>query len=80
MNEVKRCPFCGSENAAPYSVKSCHSVLCTACGGEGPEATSEEAAIAAWNSRVNLNGIDGNPAFSLENVAAQVAAAIRGKG
>ena len=46
------CPFCGSENAAPYAVKSCHSVLCVACGGEGPEADSEVAAIEAWNTRV----------------------------
>jgi Lar family restriction alleviation protein len=49
--ELKPCPFCGSKNAAPYSVKSCHSVLCVACGGEGPEADSEEGAIAAWNLR-----------------------------
>lgn len=49
--ELKPCPFCGSENAAPYAVKSCHSVLCVACGGEGPEAESEAAAIEAWNRR-----------------------------
>jgi hypothetical protein len=28
-------------------------VLCTACGGEGPEADSEVAAIKAWNRRAS---------------------------
>jgi hypothetical protein len=48
---VAACPFCNSKNASPFSVKSCHSVLCTACGGEGPESESEDGAIAAWNRR-----------------------------
>jgi Lar family restriction alleviation protein len=61
--ELKPCPFCSSQNAAPYSVKSCHSVLCTACGGEGPEADSEEEAIEAWNRRA-ASGMQGMEAPS----------------
>jgi Lar family restriction alleviation protein len=54
---LAKCPFCGSENAAPYAVKSCHSVLCVACGGEGPEQDSESAAIAAWNRRPAVQAV-----------------------
>jgi Lar family restriction alleviation protein len=51
MNELKPCPFCNSENVALRGEAGWSTVMCAACGGEGPEHNSERAASDAWNRR-----------------------------
>lgn len=46
---LRPCPWCGERNLhiLPINLQ----VECIDCGAEGPEAKSQNAAIAAWNAR-----------------------------
>ena len=51
MNELKPCPFCGSDDVGPITFKGCDGVVWDefiACGGCGATAETAEA----WNTRV----------------------------
>lgn len=52
-DELKPCPFCGSENVEPqYAGCGDWYVMCGSCATEGPWGeTSKDSAIAAWNRR-----------------------------
>ena len=63
MNELKRCPFCGSG-----SLKDCYVYIkCMGCGAEGPKQNKgnnddhadhidHQNAIAEWNTRIPCLG------------------------
>jgi Lar family restriction alleviation protein len=47
--ELKPCPFCGSEVVGLYAG---HRIICYRCGAEGPSMDDEAAPnIAGWNRR-----------------------------
>lgn len=48
--ELKPCPFCGSERVTAECIEY---VTCRKCGADGPYFTDAdtEKAIAAWNKR-----------------------------
>jgi Lar family restriction alleviation protein len=51
-DELKACPFCGSENVE--KLKNGHGwnyVHCNGCGAEGSADLGESGAIEAWNAR-----------------------------
>lgn len=50
--ELKICPFCGSQR---FSIEGddIHWVVCKECKCEGPLRESVEAAVKAWNERMN---------------------------
>ncbi len=57
-NELKPCPFCGSDAFATYKTGEIdglqqHSVLCkNRCGGQMQgQHYDEQSAVAAWNAR-----------------------------
>ena len=54
VNELKPCPFCGSENIEITSY--CADLVfiqCDGCGATFPHFDSEKEAIKAWNGRVD---------------------------
>jgi len=52
MNELKPCPFCGSEDLYTKQHAGMFSIECNECVAEGPpNTTGIHAAIAAWNKR-----------------------------
>ena len=55
MEELKRCPFCGSEVDVNLNYYKNYSysinILCPQCGGSSAEFWEEEPAIEAWNRR-----------------------------
>jgi len=53
MNELKPCPFCGSEAETFEASEDSFSILCTGCGVETPYLPYLTEAIAAWNRRVD---------------------------
>ncbi len=65
-DELKPCPFCGSENVKLFSLDDdCEVVSCDDCNGQGgyfaaPDSTGPDEAIAAWNRRAPEIGKDGN--------------------
>jgi Lar family restriction alleviation protein len=48
--EIKPCPFCGSDNTRPLNGSLVTRVVCGACVALGPQAKTVEAAIALWNA------------------------------
>lgn len=48
--ELKPCPFCGSENVRFESEK--HAVVCMRCKARGCVAPTEEMALDMWSDRV----------------------------
>lgn len=48
--ELKPCPFCGSENARFKSGE--YGVVCSRCKARGSIAPNEEMSLDMWNSRV----------------------------
>jgi Lar family restriction alleviation protein len=56
--ELKPCPFCGSNDLDLCYVPKSHWVSCNVCNAEGPNGnySTVKKAIAAWNKRIG----DGN--------------------
>lgn len=50
MENLKPCPFCGSEEVELH--KGHFTVYCIACGAEGARFVSDENAVKGWNHRV----------------------------
>lgn len=50
MEELKPCPFCGSENVRFESEK--HAVVCMRCKSRGCVAPTREMSLDMWNDRV----------------------------
>ena len=48
MAEIVKCPFCGGVATVGGLVPW---VECQSCGASGPQKTTDEEAIAAWNTR-----------------------------
>lgn len=57
MTEIVNCPFCGGVATVGGLVPW---VECQSCGASGPQKTTDEEAIAAWNHR--HSGGDGEDA------------------
>lgn len=60
MNELKPCPFCGSDNIFAHSIPNYTrnwnwTVRCNNCDYQGPIAASKEEAIEKWNDRKGTN-------------------------
>ena len=52
MIQLKPCPFCGGTDAYAYCIYAPdYWVYCPDCGADGPERSSTEQAIEAWNRR-----------------------------
>ena len=49
--EIKPCPFCGSEDVEVFSNYGRYFVTCCDCGSEGPNKEGKEEAIKGWNQR-----------------------------
>lgn len=56
MAELEPCPFCGGENLTIVEDEKKFFVGCYDCITCGPEQETEEAAVEAWNRRVNNGG------------------------
>ena len=59
--ELKPCPFCGSENCETrtvfYTVKlSRNWVTCHICGAHGPVEPTKKQAQQSWNRRAEVKG------------------------
>jgi len=51
MPEIKRCPFCGSDDTEVRGLRAMY-IRCNFCGAEGPPEDTDREAIEAWNMRV----------------------------
>lgn len=54
MNELKPCPWCKSKQFYYFTTQfnpNKGRIRCSKCLADGPLATGEEQAIAAWNAR-----------------------------
>ena len=53
----KTCPFCGSAKTINKGVNIEHDhyewIVCVNCGASGPVTNTKEAAVAAWENRVD---------------------------
>ena len=56
------CPFCGGRDTAALAQmpfrKGWLTVQCARCEASGPWRTEELAAVAAWNSRADVAGVE----------------------
>ncbi|QNB13469.1 restriction alleviation protein, Lar family [Paraburkholderia tropica] len=48
-NQLKPCPFCGSDDTYTDSALGKRQVLCNACEAAGPTEETDDEAIASWN-------------------------------
>lgn len=54
MNEeLKPCPFCGSDDVVVYSDHGAWRGACLDCDSEGRPTGEHERAVEAWNSRTS---------------------------
>lgn len=53
MEELKPCPFCGSNDVTMYEVYPSSYARCRVCGAEGGLRDSHDEAAASWNRRTN---------------------------
>ena len=51
MNELKPCPFCGSERVNVAEVVGDFFAICGACGAQGKQKATIREAVEAWNRR-----------------------------
>ena len=57
QEEIKPCPFCGSDDLFPYEGEHYSSIICIDCRAEGPRVIIDpenynwEASIELWNKR-----------------------------
>lgn len=51
MYELKRCPFCGSDEVSVIQARM-YFVMCNQCGGEGGMRATINDAMKAWNDRM----------------------------
>lgn len=51
MDELKPCPFCGSDNVRMDTDYGVYFVLCVNCQTEGPDDPDKSTAIKLWNGR-----------------------------
>lgn len=49
--EIKPCPFCGSEDVEVFPNYGRYFAACCDCGSEGPNKERKEEAIRKWNQR-----------------------------
>ena len=49
--EIKPCPFCGSEDVEVFPNYGHYFAACCDCGSEGPNKERKEEAIRKWNQR-----------------------------
>lgn len=47
--EVKRCPFCGSDDVEVETTMRHHTVCCKDCHGQGPMSIDRDYAVHRWN-------------------------------
>lgn len=54
MEELKPCPFCGSDKAKIEELEDSFNVQCGnySCLAYGPDGETREKAIEAWNKRI----------------------------
>lgn len=52
--ELKPCPFCGSDDVEALDMEGKHYVACYDCALEGPFHDSRAEAVAAWNRRAAI--------------------------
>ena len=52
-DKIKPCPWCHQAQTQTVRRKMIQ-VWCPACGAEGPDSATREAAIAAWNEVAGL--------------------------
>lgn len=57
MEELKSCPFCGSNDVTMCKVYPSSYARCRVCGAEGGLRGSHDEAAAAWNSRTDAKGL-----------------------
>ncbi|MFP3799474.1 Lar family restriction alleviation protein [Paraburkholderia sp. SIMBA_027] len=48
-NQLKPCPFCGSDDTYTDSALGKQQVLCNGCEAAGPTEETDDEAIASWN-------------------------------
>jgi Lar family restriction alleviation protein len=55
MEEIKNCPFCGSDRVAVVNsfVRDSSFIECDGCGAEGPGEPLGTKTFDKWNKRVN---------------------------
>lgn len=51
MDELKPCPFCGSDDRASHRDGMRNWIECHNCHATGPTRITKEGASAAWNER-----------------------------
>lgn len=72
--EIHECPFCGGECDTSSAFMVSHYVVCQQCGYEGPDAATEQEAIAAHNELCAL--VDKGRKYDTEHARAERLAAL----
>lgn len=77
MENLKPCPFCGSDDVAMYGLYPSSYARCRACGAEGAMSNSYYEAAAAWNRRAKAKELVVRLNVSDEQVRRMVDEAVR---
>ena len=67
------CPFCGGGNIAYVTNGDREWTTCDDCLSEGPDAATQDEAIAAWNRRAGQSHADAGLLEALEDIIEQSA-------
>ncbi len=55
MSDLRPCPFCNAKaTLTETDLGPWKHVACILCGAQGPEHTTTEQAVIAWNTRANV--------------------------